>query len=655
MAPPPQFRRRISILASVSVLVGAFPSPASAQQEAITKLQDTLARTGIFFRADAPYILRNREDTNLPIYLESINGVERTGRSAVGKIAPYVKREPLRLEGVNVFAKPAGARRQFTEQPVLLGESEEFSFDARVKEKPYIVDERLKKTLEIPLATLGAYLGRHYLGGPFETVDLRVSFRVAGWPSQDTCLRVRLNGSPLPRLESWYRGDMHYHSSYTDNPAERGYPLSITKQAALQTGLDWVVLADHSTELDPARYESAAQEVAKYQDGRFLFIRGEELTVSSAKQAMLTTLHLVALPSPEDPARGFPSPAAPADAVIMTGDGSIASPAMPLREALDRVAAAGGFAYAAHPFDPVSPVLRGGSWDLELDFLGADGKHLAPGLVGLEPWNRATQVTADYARDPYCIRRDADPASCFQPDKEADQYARLERGIELAWKPLLQRGLSADAGSFPAFKVFLAAGSDAHGDLNYEATMDAVDFLSKPSRGVTGYAEDNAFGKLSTVAHCPRGMGRRGEQVLGALRSGKTILSNGPLLIGGFDLNSNGSLDDPQDVVSGGEIAAMRDQLAPLRLQWVSSDEFGPFVSIRLFVGSAGGESGPEEIPIPPGMTIASRGLSAFDLGPRLGKLSKDGAYIRLEARTRNNAGEEFRCYTNPVWIRLTE
>ena len=289
--------------------------------------------------------------------------------------------------------------------------------------------------------------------------------------------------------------------------------------------------------------------------------------------------------------------------------------------------------------------------------MAPDGKKLAAGLVGLEPWNRGTSVTADNARDPLCIRRDADPSSCFQPDKEAHQYARLERGIELGWKPLLLRGLSGAAGdgSFPAFKVLLAAGSDAHGDLNYEATMDAVDFLSKPSRGVTGYAEDNAFGKLTTVGHCPRGMGRRGENVLAALRHGETVLSNGPLLIAGFDLNSNGSLDDPQDAVVGGETVSKLNQLAPLQLQWASNNEFGPFVSIRLIIGSAPGESNPEEIPIPPAMNIASQGLVALDLRPRLEKLSGPGAYVRLEARTRNGAGEEFRCYTNPVWVRISE
>ncbi|MGH9581087.1 MAG: hypothetical protein ACRD2R_08840 [Terriglobales bacterium] len=416
-------------------------------------------------------------------------------------------------------------------------------------------------------------------------------------------------------------------------------------------------MADHSTELSPESYSEALRDVAKYQDGRFIFIRGEEITVTSAKQALLTTLHLVALPPPDDPTRGFPSPSAPAEVVIMTGDGSVASPALPLHEALQRIAAAGGFAYAAHPFDPVSPILRGGSWDLGLDFLAPEGKKLATGLIGLAPWNRATNATADNAHDPLCIRRDADPSSCFQPDKEADQYVRLERGIELGWQPLLAKGLSGATGDspFPAFKVFLAAGSDAHGDFNYESTMDAVDFLSKPSRAATGYAEDNAFGKIATVTYCSQGMGRRGENVLRALLQGHTVLSNGPLLIAGFDVNSNGTLDDPQDIVIGSEVESRWNQISPLQLQWASNKEFGPVVSLRVIVGSSSGESNPEEIPVAPAMAFASDGLVPLDLRDRLGKVMGSGAYVRLEARTRNGAGEEFRCYTNPVWVRFTD
>jgi len=609
----------------------------------VSELQRTASRTGVFFRADAPYALRNRDDPYLPVFLEIINGVERTGHSAATAVSQYITRPPLKVEGVDIFVKPAGTSREFAPQPLPLGAGNE----------PFIVPDRMSKTLQLPRETIENYLHRHFIGGPFPSLDLRVSFRVEGWPSQDIFLRVRRSAPPLPSLPGWYRGDMHYHCMFTNNAAERGYPLSVTKQAALQADLNWILLADHATDLTAESYAEELREAGKYRDGRFLFIRGEELTVASGKAGLLTTIHMVVAPSPENPDRGFAQGSG--EEVILTGDGSLTSPALPLREALARVAAAGGFAYAAHPFDPVSPVLRGGSWDVDIDFLDPEGKKLNPGLVGLEPWNRATTATADNARDPYCIQRDRDPRTCFHPDPESDQYARLEKGIDLGWRPLLRKSLAASTsdGDAPAFKVFLAAGSDAHGDLNYEGTMDAVDF-SKPMRGITGYGEDNALGKLSTVVHCPNGMGPKGEEVLRALRDGRSVLSNGPLLIAGFDRNANGSLDDPEDILPGGHATFTAQSLQPLQLFWVSSEEFGPLVSLRLIVGSAAGETEPQEIPIPAGESLVSGSLHSLDLGAYLEKLGSAWGTVRLEARTRNGAEEEFRCYTNPLWVRVT-
>jgi hypothetical protein len=640
-----------------AIMIFTFGSrPGWPQQEMVSQLKEKASRTGVFFRADAPRVLRNSDDPYLPLYLEIINGIEKTAHTTGTGLSQYITREPLKLMGVNVFVKPAGTRRQFAAGPLPLGESKDFSFDARSNGQPLIIADRMKKTLEVPRESLDAYLRQHFIGPPFHAVDLWVSFRLAGWPTQDFYLRVELNAPPLPRLPGWYRGDLHYHCGFTDNPAERGYPLSVTKQAALHAGLDWLVLADHSTDLSAERYAQELQEVQKYRDGRLMLIRGEEITTASNKQTLLTTVHMVALPSPDDPERGFPNPSNPQESVVLSGDGSIASAALPIKEALARLVAAGGFAYAAHPFDPISPVMRGGSWDLEADFLAPEGKQLQAGLVGLEPWNRATMATADDARDPYCLHLEADPKACFQPDSQANQYARLEKGIELGWRPLLQRGLQApgDSPRAPAFKVFLAAGSDAHGDFNYEATMDVVDFLSKPSRGLSGYAEDNALGKISTVVYAPLGMGPKGENILRALESGHSVASNGPLLIAGFDRNSNGSLDDLEDVRIGDSLAVSLSQLPPLQLAWVSSPEFGPLQSIRLIVGWPEGESPPQEIPVPASKQMASGNLIPVDLRPFLGKNRGIWGYVRLEARTRNAAGEEFRCYTNPVWLEIT-
>jgi hypothetical protein len=387
-----------------------------------------------------------------------------------------------------------------------------------------------------------------------------------------------------------------------------------------------------------------------------MLIRGEEVTTASGKDAVLTTVHMIAAPSPDDPDKGLPDPKDPSNPVIITGDGSPSYAAMPLKDVLSRISAAGGFAYAAHPFDPISPIMRGGRWDMMSDFMAPGGTQLDAGLVGLESWNRASLLTADDMRDPYCVRHHENMSACFQPDPGADQYARLELGIKQGWQPLLQHGLGprSDGVDAPLFKTFLAAGSDAHGDLNYEATMDVVDFLGKPSRGLNGYAEDNALGRISTVVYAPAGIGPRGENVLRALRDGHTVGSNGPILIAGFDRNSNGSLDDPEDVGIGQEISCPLKSLPALQLDWVSSEEFGPLHSIEVIVGTGAGELPPVELPVPSSKALSSEGLVSFDLHPILKEGSKDWKYIRLVARTRNSADNEFRCYTNPIWIKAT-
>jgi hypothetical protein len=650
----PHFYSLFGAFLAAACFTAALPTVAQAQESLLDQLKGKLSKTGIFFRADAPRSLRNSGDAYLPIFVEIINGIEQEAHTTGSGVSSYVKRDPLKLQGVKVFVKPSGARHQFTTEPLLWGASTDFSFDARTDGQPLVIQDRCKKTLEIPRTAIQSFLAAHFLGGPFASVDIRVSIRVVDWPDQDFYLRVKLDAAPLPQIPNWYRGDLHYHSGYTDNPAERGYPLDVTKQAALQAGLDWLLLTDHSTDLSPDRYQQELDDVKKFRDGRLMLIRGEEATVASGKDAVLTTVHMVVAPSPDDPDKGFPDLKNADNTVIVTGDGSPSSAAMPLKEALARIAAAGGFAYAAHPFDPISPVMRGGKWDLDADFLAPDGKQLQAGVVGLEPWNRATSSTADDLRDPFCIQPHDDASACFQPDPGADQYARLEQGIKEGWQPLLQRGLGprSDGTDAPLFKTFLAAGSDAHGDLNYEATMDVVDFLGKPSRGLNGYAEDNALGRISTVVYAPAGMGPKGENVLKALREGRTVGSNGPILIAGFDRNSNGSLDDPGDVGIGQEISGPLKSLPVLQLRWISSEEFGTFQSIMLIVGTSTGELSPVEVPVPSGKALSSEGLVPFDLHQVLKEGSQSWIYIRLVASTRNSANNEFRCYTNPIWIR---
>lgn len=129
-------------------------------------------------------------------------------------------------------------------------------------------------------------------------------------------------------------------------------------------------------------------------------------------------------------------------------------------------------------------------------------------------------------------------------------------------------------------KVFLAGGSDAHGDLNYRRLGAML--------GLSG-ANDTAIGK-------PRNLTYVGSQRLGAgggvgqnqavdgLRSGQFVVTDGPALRIVVDANRNGVIDDA-DVPMGGDFAASGDAV-PLLVEWKSTAEFGPVTLIELIVGA---------------------------------------------------------------------
>ena len=60
---------------------------------------------------------------------------------------------------------------------------------------------------------------------------------------------VTISNYDLPTASDWYVGDTHYHSYYTDNDVEFGFPIEATVSAGEAIGLDWVTITDHSFDL----------------------------------------------------------------------------------------------------------------------------------------------------------------------------------------------------------------------------------------------------------------------------------------------------------------------------------------------------------------------------------------------------------------------
>ena len=51
-------------------------------------------------------------------------------------------------------------------------------------------------------------------------------------------LRIRIAETPLPKLENWFSGDVHLHSSLTDDQVEFGAPLKQIQKAIFIVGID---------------------------------------------------------------------------------------------------------------------------------------------------------------------------------------------------------------------------------------------------------------------------------------------------------------------------------------------------------------------------------------------------------------------------------
>jgi hypothetical protein len=191
-------------------------------------------------------------------------------------------------------------------------------------------------------------------------------------------------------------------------------------------------------------------------------------------------------------------------------------------------------------------------------------------------------------------------------------------GLE-CWSQLLLRGE----------RIFIAAGNDAHGNFNRFKQIGIPFFTIREK-------EVQLFGKMRTAVESNT---LSEGALLESLRRGESIITNGPLVI--FTI-----LDENGDAAKiGGTTFGVRLQLHILAK---SSEEFGSFDTLRIFLGRVGSEA--ETV-------LEERHFSntyAIDLDTRFDiKPNNGGLYIRVEGYTNNAVGLDKKgfCYTNPIWI----
>ncbi len=496
-------------------------------------------------------------------------------------------------------------------------------------------------------ANLGYAAGDH--------IDLRVSiyYRDDWFNYTETRhLRVHVGSGPFPWPEDWYGGDVHYHTMYTNNIYEWGAPLPAVKQTALAMGLHWLTATDHSCDLDETgdgtysyathQWEFTIQDtggavtayrditaaggawaglgadVAELDSPSFRLYRAVELNLSSIDpDSWDKTLHCLVY---NDGYIHSPDSGAPGERPVSPD----------LHGALGQITG-DGFAYGAHPIS-----------DLSAEFLGFDfGANGAPWgdadiaqalthepFRGLQSFNTRVTVTSNDQNDPWSDFDAGNAASNPYPGE-------LLTGIA-QWDAYL----AADLATGDPRRLFLAGGSDAHGDFNYSTHMSLDD-----------YAEDNAIGKVQTVAYVP-GEWSPGDlppvtDILAAYRAGRTVVTDGPFLELGVDVDADGDWTDPDDLMIADAGDLHPSTGAIVRLRWASLPEFGGVATVRLIAVAATGST--ELTSFTPGDPFDgdhALPLASFGLDGRVA--------LRAELLTADG-GAGHRAYTNPIWLNLDE
>jgi hypothetical protein len=503
-------------------------------------------------------------------------------------------------------------------------------------------------SLKIPIAEIKNW-------SPGDSAHLRVKFTGSPYPYQKTQTierhieTLRAN-TPLPLgrasistgARRWFYGDTHYHSAYTNDVKEFGAPIPETRAAGQAIGLDWLVITDHSTDLDEidpgyggiGRWERLKAELSApgVSDERFRFILGEEITLFGKNNGLV---HMLAIGALDKMVEG---------AFLPEGGGTIKTDLW--REAIEAILKNGqGYpddlpeqlfgkvnrfedvlhmlpentlAFAAHPYSiaQVPPA----KWDEE------DLSHAR--LNGHEFWNGRIRRSAKQTDNPFARKGWSDPVALKHQDE-----ARIKKLLQLVsekWEPHLIRGVEEWAAGtpLPARRPVFIGGSDSHGDFNYHAGM-AWDYSK------VDMVDDDALGRVRTAIFLPKHQSATVpdvDEILAALKKGSCVVTDGPILE--FQLHHKGQ------VAYMGETLLVSGSGDPeITIIAHSTPEFGEVEQAEVITYlKARKRNRPNHL-------IVKKDQ------PAMLKLDGSQGYCRVQAVSTGASGEQFCCFTNPAWL----
>jgi len=519
-----------------------------------------------------------------------------------------------------------GTRVEKNGKPALLRFDQGKDYETAMTDPWYRMIFLHKDQLEVTTGKHLVYRKARYLQC---RVEVNYQVRDGSPQTRQFTFRTLLPESDLPRIEDWYYGDNHYHSEFTDNPAEYGGPLAMTSKVARAMGFSWVTVTDHSYCLSHPKtpeeqdqgnrwlsYKKAVQKMNETQKD-VLLVGAEEITF----QRPITGLHLLSFGNPFVEDRH------------LAGFGSLT-----IEEVLQKITGNGsprGFLYAAHPAS------SGYIWeDRYYDI--ATSPEWGDVFTGLQvfnekiTYNRTTMLSAgDESLEPFELL-----------DEDARQRPwskELREGWQNHWiKKFLLPPLREYKKTGKLRKYFVLAGSDAHMDFNYSFRPHYALFLH--------HLNDNAFGKVRSLVYLPKQNGEALTEtnLLEALRNGRALLTDGPVVL--FQLRMEGE----DRVYRFGETVTLAPgKRLELFLEWRSTPEFGPVQEIKVILGTPAGEKDiSNQIPFP-SLRNKEIGFNG-QITHLFANWPRRSSYLRLQAASMIDpqTGEGlFGCFTNPIWI----
>ncbi|MFH2143195.1 MAG: hypothetical protein ABIJ97_12280 [Bacteroidota bacterium] len=508
-----------------------------------------------------------------------------------------------------------------------------------------------------------------------DIIDIKVAFGLDYETDQYEYFRVFRYNDSIPELKNWYRGDTHFHGFFTQNMAEIGFPLEPSRVAAKNADLDWITITDHSCDYDNygtsmyLNWQKLGDMVLTLNasDSDFVYIRSIEMSVDNSAG---NVVHALVYPPYDDPFNLT---------YMGDGGGDLSGTNITVDDVLSILSQTGGFIYAAHPFsegDKLSSLVNGSVWNLchnefplntfpapstgnvicndtsnLSDMFSSDSVFVfKPNLAGGEILNLRNSIqTTDEAYDPWNANyTSVTPFSPLDSNDNLHFFKRYRQNMDVVsflWKKSLQQ--KNNHPTLQNWKFFISAGSDAHGSFNYSNTDMTLELI--------GNINDNALGKLSTLAYCPNGMGNNGTEVLFALKNGHTVMSDGPIVTMKISSGTDEIIIGQDTVLSLYQV-----QHASLIIQQRTTGIYGD-VNYLILNGYTQDSVYSTSIPV----SSDSINLNLEDILLDIFGFLPESEYFILtaELETIKDFGsladlykipvEKFHCYTNPIWLKI--